>query len=60
MLGVHMIIEQVGTDCRVTMYGVTRIISNCSALKLAATMFDKPVPDKYTVDEMYDFGFDLR
>lgn len=52
-------IEQTGNDCNVTIRGAGRIIKNCNALKLALTMFNKP-GEKYTVQEMYDFGFGLK
>lgn len=55
-------IEQSGEDCIVTIYGTIRTIKCCNALKLANTMFDKPVPAewKYTEQEMTDFGFAKR
>jgi hypothetical protein len=58
--GKEVLIEQAGPDCNVTICGEPRVIKGCNALKLAATMFNRPGADKYTPEEMYDFGFDLK
>lgn len=56
----QLIIEQSGNDCIVSMDNESRIIRNCNALKLAATMFNKIGVDNYTQQEMYDMGFGLK
>ena len=54
-----MYIQQSGNNCIVEMYGETRTIPNCNALKLANTLWDKD-GNKYTIEEMFDFGFELK
>ena len=54
-----MMIEQEGVNCIVTIYGETRQVKNCNALKLANTMWDKE-SEKYTNAEMEEFGFELN
>jgi hypothetical protein len=56
-VGHEVAIEQVGEDCFVTICGDCRVIKGANALKLADTMFNKPNTDKYTLEEMWDFGF---
>ena len=53
-------IEQKGEDCEVTIYGESRLVKKCNALKLAATMFNKPGTPHYSVEEMVGFGFELK
>lgn len=52
-------IEQEGVNCIVTIYGETKQVKNCNALKLANTMWDKE-GEKYTTEEMEEFGFELN
>ena len=54
-----MEIEQEGADCVVTIYGETKRIKNCKALKLANTMWNKD-SEHYTKEEMEEFGFELK
>ena len=54
-----MMIEQEGSDCIVTVYGETKRIKNCKALKLANTMWDKE-GEKYTEEEMRSFGLEVK
>lgn len=55
-----MMIEQKGKNCLITTSeGNTHLIKNCDALKLANTIWDKS-GDKYTNEEMKEFGFALK
>ena len=54
-----MMIEQEGADCVVTIYGETKRIKNCKALKLANTMWNKE-GEKYTKEEMDSFGLVVK
>ena len=54
-----MQIEQYKEDCIVEIQGDTRIVVDCNALKLARTFWDK-YGDKYSVEEMEKFGFELK
>ena len=54
-----MIVEQTGPDCTVTIYGETRVVKSCNAMKLACTLWNKD-GEKYTPQEMDDFGFQRK
>ena len=54
-----IIIETEGEDCIVTINSETRRVNNCNAVKLANTLWDKD-GEKYSDDEMSDFGFEKR
>ena len=54
-----MIIEQDGENCFVEIEGDIRTVVDCNALKLARTFWDK-YGDKYSVEEMEKFGFELK
>ncbi|MBU2072735.1 MAG: hypothetical protein KKA68_21080 [Gammaproteobacteria bacterium] len=43
--------EQVGDDVELTLFGQTRVLKNCSAIKLVRTIYGKP-GDVYTEEEM--------
>lgn len=49
-------VDQAGKDCVVTIRGISRVVKNCDALKLANTMFNKPGVPHYTEHEMWGFG----
>jgi len=59
-VGHEVAVEQVGDDCFVTICGDDRLIKNCNALKLANTLFNIPDVPKYTHNEMFDYGFNLK
>lgn len=54
-----MMIEQSGEDCIVEIQGDTNLVKNCNALKLARTFWNKN-GDRYSVEEMEKFGFELK
>lgn len=53
------IIAQIGKDCEVTLGDIMRTIKLCNATKLANTFWDKE-GDKYTVEQMEEWGFSLK
>jgi hypothetical protein len=54
-----MIVEQRGDDCLVAIGDEAKIVKNCNAMKLACTLWNKD-GEKYTPEEMHDFGFQRR
>ena len=51
--------EQKNNNVEIQINEEKRIIKNCKVLKLMNSLYDK-TGDKYTYEEMFNYGFDLK